>query len=109
MAYGYGEPEELLGKYAWFSGNSLSKGHPVGQLKPNDFGLFDMHGNAWEWCDDVYYPGMAGASHWVARGGSWGLVSRSCRAATLAPLWPSNRDHDIGLRLARVPVGSGAE
>ena len=65
------KPEELLGKYGWFSGNSLSKSHPVGQLKPNDFGLFDMHGNAWEWCDDVYEPGMGGASLRVFRGGSW--------------------------------------
>ena len=53
-AYTFGEPEELLRKYAWFAANSLGKSHPGGSLRPNDLGLFDMHGNAWEWCEDVY-------------------------------------------------------
>src|SRR5215831_18521074 len=47
-----GEAEDLLPKYAWGVVNSQSYSHPVGTLRPNDLGLFDMHGNAWEWCQD---------------------------------------------------------
>src|SRR5262249_50692357 len=50
----YGEGEELLGQYAWYTKNSQNKGMlPVGSRKPNDLGLFDMYGNALEWCQDV--------------------------------------------------------
>jgi formylglycine-generating enzyme required for sulfatase activity len=48
----YGSSEELLGKYGWYERNSQVRTHPVGSLKPNDFGLFDMHGNIWQWCQE---------------------------------------------------------
>jgi formylglycine-generating enzyme required for sulfatase activity len=51
-AYSFGEPDDLLGKYAWYRGNSETC-QPVGKLRPNDWGLFDMHGNAIEWSQDV--------------------------------------------------------
>jgi formylglycine-generating enzyme required for sulfatase activity len=54
--FGFGDAEELLAKYGWYVGNSLSKLHSVGKLRPNDWGLFDMHGNAAEWTGDVYQP-----------------------------------------------------
>jgi eukaryotic-like serine/threonine-protein kinase len=52
----YGVSEELLGKYGWYALNSGARLMPVGALKPNDLGLFDMHGNVWCWCQDVYQP-----------------------------------------------------
>jgi len=52
--YSLGESAELLHKYAWFDANCMGKCHPVGSLKSNDLGLFDMHGNEWEWCHDMY-------------------------------------------------------
>jgi eukaryotic-like serine/threonine-protein kinase len=52
--WAHGEAEDLLGKYAWFIGNSASKSHPGGELRPNDWGLFDLGGNASEWCQDRY-------------------------------------------------------
>ena len=48
----YGGSEELLGNYAWYASNSQVRSHPVGRLKPNDYGLFDMHGNVWQWCQE---------------------------------------------------------
>jgi formylglycine-generating enzyme required for sulfatase activity len=55
--YSFGEPWDfLLEKYAWYVKNSPSRSQPVGALKPNDLGLFDLHGNLWEWCQDTYTP-----------------------------------------------------
>ena len=50
----FGDSESLLPKYAWFLNNGMNRVWPVASLKPNDFGLFDMQGNLWEWCYDAY-------------------------------------------------------
>jgi formylglycine-generating enzyme required for sulfatase activity len=87
---------------------------PVGSFKPNVFGLYDMHGNAWEWVEDCWRNSYQGApldgSAWaiacpderrVVRGGSWGYDPRSLRAAFRFRYTPVNRDNYIGFRLAR--------
>jgi formylglycine-generating enzyme required for sulfatase activity len=76
----------------------------VGSYKPNRLGLYDMHGNVWEWCDDLFDPkDPARASHRVHRGGGWQYDSGSCGAAFRSGLAPSYPVIDLGLRLARVP------
>jgi formylglycine-generating enzyme required for sulfatase activity len=54
----YGDPEELLRNYAWFLGNAANRSHPVAQLKPNDWGLFDMIGNVHTWCLNLQSDGV---------------------------------------------------
>lgn len=81
--YSFGDDSGSLGKYAWYDGNSNQETHPVGQLQPNAWGLFDMHGNVSEWVQDwygeKYYTnspstdpqGMSSGQSHVHRGGSW--------------------------------------
>ena len=83
---------------------SLKRTCKVGSYKPNRLGLYDMHGNVWEWCQDELKDDK-GASLRVHRGGSWGNDSGHCRAAFRDPNAPSLRHPHVGLRLARVPVG----
>ena len=89
--------ERTLGEVAWYDDNSGEKTHPVGQKKPNAFGLYDMHGNVWEWCEDLY---RAGDSNRVIRGGSWNFVSGNCRASLRVSFNPVFRSSILGFRLA---------
>jgi formylglycine-generating enzyme required for sulfatase activity len=83
----------------------------VGRFRPNGFGLYDMHGNVWEWCQDWHgeYPGgptrdplgPASGVNRVIRGGSWRHVARYCRSAIRDRLTPDDRFYNLGLRLAR--------
>ena len=67
-----------LDKIAWYRNNSADTTHSVGQLEPNAWGLYDMLGNVWEWCWDLYKEGGANRVH---RGGSWGDGAHGCRSA----------------------------
>lgn len=111
--YSFGDDAEALGRYAWFDGNSGEKTHPVGQLKPNAWGLYDMHGNVWEWVQDWYGEkyygsspstdpsGPSGGSYRVYRGGSWYRDADRARAAYRNNDAPDHRRDYLGFRLAR--------
>jgi formylglycine-generating enzyme required for sulfatase activity len=110
-AYSFGDDARQLPQYAWQSGNSNNTTHPVGGLKPNAWGLFDMHGNVWEWCQDwrddydlqvVSDPtGPASGQYRVLRGGSFSTPPGFVPAANRYSIRPDTRDPVIGFRLAR--------
>ncbi len=107
--FSFAEPDDLLGKHAWYAGNSSNKMQPVGVLKPNDLGLFDMHGNAWEWCqnrsedleDKEDIQRGIGPGSRVLRGASFYLQSGFVRSAIRYRGVPSFRDINVGFRPAR--------
>ena len=86
-----------LGEVAWYDDNSGHETHPVGQKKPNAFGLYDMHGNVWEWCEDLHQTGNLNR---VYRGGSWNYYSRNCKAGYRLNSSPDYRLNYLGFRLA---------
>ena len=110
-AYSFGDSASTLGEYAWYYDNGGKTTHPVGQKMPNAYGLHEMIGNVWEWCQDRYasYPsgpqvdplGPAAGSNRIYRGGGWGNYTRGCRSANR--LWdlPGRRSTSMGFRLAR--------
>jgi serine/threonine protein kinase/formylglycine-generating enzyme required for sulfatase activity len=108
--YSFGESEDLLGKYGWFTTNSMAKSHPVGSLKGNDLGLFDMHGNDWEWCQDAYNDDTTdvnNSTNRVLRGGSFECPASVVRSAYRSRDVPTYCSFDIGFRPARtLPLGS---
>jgi formylglycine-generating enzyme required for sulfatase activity len=94
----YGESAALLGKYACYVFNSDYRTFPVASLKPNDWGLFDMHGNVWSWC---HKDGAEPEKHAIIRGGSFADAPQEVRAACRFDLTPDRITSYVGLRPVR--------
>ena len=111
----FGSSYSQLGDYVWYYKNARDAGdkyaHRVGVKKPNAWGLYDMHGNVYEWCQDLFddYPsgsvtdpqGSSSGSHRVYRGGCWNDYARYCRSAYRLNLSPGYRYNYLGFRLSR--------
>ena len=125
--WSFGDDEKEPENYAWFSENSGNTTHPVGTKLPNPLGLFDMHGNVWEWVEDCYdenayqgrseqtvnpfvapnATGSCSSSYRVLRGGSWDFVPWGLRSAGRFRFGPEDRSDAIGFRCVRAPRVSG--
>lgn len=109
-AYSFDDEEGLLPEYGWFNRNSSNRTHTVGLLEPNAWGLYDLHGNVWEWCSDRHgeYPkgsvsdptGPCEGSNRVIRSGGWSDAAASCRSASRTWDVSSLRGLNDGFRLA---------
>ena len=113
--YGFSDDAGKLGDYAWHEENSEEQTHPVGQKQPNVWGLYDMHGNVGEWCQDwfdsAYYAqsptehpqGPASGSRRVTRGGGFLTTAAHTRLANRGNWRPDDHYSSIGFRLLKMP------
>lgn len=110
--YSFGNDDKNINNYAWTAANSKNKTHKVASLKPNDWGLYDMHGNVWEWVQNLHAPytvdihsfsNQIGSARGI-RGGSWDYDSRRARSASRNAGTPSGRSNNLGFRLVRTRI-----
>lgn len=113
-AFSFGPDDSKLGEFAWYWENSEKKTHPVGEKKPNAWGLYDMYGNVWEWVEDDWHGSYGGApddgNAWVdnprsntgvIRGCGWSSDSRNCRSTVRIRSRPDRSLDYVGFRLSR--------
>ena len=112
--YYTGDMQKDLDRAGWYRENSGEELHPVGEKEPNAWGLYDMHGNVFEWVEDDWHDNYDGApddgrvwvdkprgANRVIRGGSWSIDAPGCRSAFRYFRWPGYRDFYVGFRLSR--------
>jgi len=116
--YCFGDDEDQLEEYAWYDKNSDRKTHPIGQKLPNAWGIYDMHGNVWEWCADDWHDSYeeapidsqiwtediknhedGGETAKLLRGGSWNNLAWGCRAALRSRCHATLQYSYIGFRV----------
>jgi formylglycine-generating enzyme required for sulfatase activity len=112
--FGHGDDYGKLGDYAWFAGNSGKMTQPVEKKLPNAWGLYDMHGNVWEWCLDWYSEALPGGRvadpqgqaeglRRVNRGGCWSSIGWYCRSSTRFYVWATGKMNGLGFRPVIAP------
>ena len=118
-AYYFGDGTAKLDSFGWYNANSDGKTHPVGEKSPNAFGLYDLHGNVWDWIEDCFNASYVGApadgSPWIAgdcnvrinRGGSWYAASEGLRSARRGRTASGTRTNNFGFRVAS-PIAAAA-
>ena len=111
--YNTGDGESALNRAGWYAGNSAEKTHPIGQKTANSLGLYDMHGNVWEWCNDWYSKksyeiagisnpaGVDSGKTRIVRGGGYLDWPKDCRSAKRREYNPDRNYSDIGFRIIR--------
>ena len=108
VAYYFGDSAKRLGAFADYAGNNDRETSVVGRRRPNAYGLFDLHGNVWEWCQDLFkaYPGGSSIDpsrkEWrMLRGGNWHEGAGRCRSANRCRLPPLSKGNVLGFRVLR--------
>jgi len=109
--FSFGDDSDSLASYAWFSKNAEYQTHPVALKKPNAWGLYDMHGNVYEWVQDRYGPypslpstdptGSDEGNEYILRGGSWTDAERELRVTYRDYYAPNHRHNFFGFRLVK--------
>jgi formylglycine-generating enzyme required for sulfatase activity len=115
--FSFGDDASVADQYAWTAENCDATTHPVGLKRANAWGLFDTHGNVWEWCSDWFEPypaapltdpvGPATSKYKLFKGGGWNQDVEYARASSRFMMSPSNGIHFVGFRMALSPVHSG--